>query len=426
MIVVRVIAKESKMLRWSALAVFACGCLLLGCTTQSNESGPKPDIDESSQPSLQYLPMQAPAGIAQAVIVQGHPLVHTRQLLPFDDAGNIVGADSADIQIEQVLANLQLVLAKSGSDLNKLVRLNVYANAPETADRVRELIRERLDASVRPAFTAVQTPLADANALVAIDAVAVADQQGETVTLQRCESIAGMPEYADAAIMPPGGIVYLSGQADKSPRLEATANSLNKLLDVVDQLKLDPSQIVQLKVFLDSATAADDVRREIGRLLPGPLTPPVVFVEWIASAPVEIEMIVHRGPLKGPMDSPIRYYTPPGVKASPTFSRVALVESDRQIYISGLSSRAEGNAENQTRDVFEQLQGILSETGSDLRHLAKATYYVSDQDASTMLNKIRPEFYDPQRPPAASKAMVHGVGTRDRTLMMDMIAVGVR
>lgn len=122
----------------------------------------------------------------------------------------------------------------------------------------------------------------------------------------------------------------------------------------------------------------------------------------------------------------IEYYNPPEVNPSPTFSRAALVRTERQVYISGLSARASGDGEAQVRDVFDQLKQILSETGSDLRHLAKATYYVSDDDASTMLNKLRGEFYDPERPPAASKVTVHGVGQPERTLTMDMIAVGDR
>jgi len=77
------------------------------------------------------------------------------------------------------------------------------------------------------------------------------------------------------------------------------------------------------------------------------------------------------------------------------------------------------------RDLFEQLREVLAATGSDLRHLAKATYYVTDEDASDALNKLRPEYYDPARPPAASKATVHGVGAADRTVSMDMIAVAV-
>jgi enamine deaminase RidA (YjgF/YER057c/UK114 family) len=53
----------------------------------------------------------------------------------------------------------------------------------------------------------------------------------------------------------------------------------------------------------------------------------------------------------------------------------------------------------------------------------KATYYVSDADASAALNRLRPRYYDPKRPPAASKAQVAGVGVPDRTVVVDLIAV---
>lgn len=79
----------------------------------------------------------------------------------------------------------------------------------------------------------------------------------------------------------------------------------------------------------------------------------------------------------------------------------------------------------QARDVLAQLQQILSETDRDLTHLAKATYYVSDENSSTMLNKLRPDFYDLDRPPAASKVIVHGAGQAERSLTWDMIAVGI-
>ena len=111
------------------------------------------------------------------------------------------------------------------------------------------------------------------------------------------------------------------------------------------------------------------------------------------------------------------------MKPSPTFSKVALVETDSQIFISGLASREPGGGDDQVRDVFSQLKEILVASGSGLEDLAKATYYVSDKDASDMLNQLRPDYYDPERPPAASKAMVHGVGRADRTISMDMIAV---
>lgn len=404
--------------------LIGCCVALAGCPSADGPADP-----ENVGRSIRYYSLNSQAGLSQAVVVKGLPLVHTRQLLPLDAQGELVGGDSAEQQIEQVLDNLQAVLETAGSGLEYIVRLNVYADSSQTVDFVRDRLCQRLNSLGQPTFTAVVSPLPHPGALVAVDAVAVPPPAyprswpGDAVVLKRCETVGGDTEFADAAVMPVGGVVYLSGQPDKSPRAEAAAKSLAKLFEIVDQLQLERSHVVQLKVFIDSATEADEVLREVKRQFPDRIAPPVVFVEWIASAPVEIEMIVH-APLTGdkPHDA-VRYYTPPGVKPSPTFSRVAVVESHRQIYISGLSAREGGDGESQVRDVFAQLKQVLSETDSDLRHLAKATYYVSDEDVSTKLNELRPEFYDPERPPAASKAMVHGMGQSDRTLTIDMIAV---
>ena len=48
---------------------------------------------------------------------------------------------------------------------------------------------------------------------------------------------------------------------------------------------------------------------------------------------------------------------------------------------------------------------------------------MTDNDASNKLNELRPEFYNPQRPPTASKAKVKGVGAAGKTVTMDMVAV---
>ena len=387
-------------------------------------------VRETNEPSVRYLPLDAPAGMSQAVVVQGLPLVYTRQLLPLDGEGKLVGEGSADEQIEQVLTNLEAVLGAAGSGLDHLVRLNVCALSHETAGRLRELLSKRHDPAVCPAITAVLTPLGHRKALVAVDAVAVAaapdlrSMPGQTVALERCEAVAGDKDCADAAVMPPGGAAYLSGQPEQGGlAVSAVTQSLSTLLGRLDQLKLSPAQVVQLKVFLTPATSADAALREVKRLFPGQLTPPVVFVEWIASAPVEIELVAQL-PLTDKPAETVEYYNPPAVKPSPAFSRVALVRTDQQVYISGLSARAAGDGEAQARDVFAQLKSILAKTGSDLRHLAKATYYVSDDDGSRGVDLLRRELYDPGRPPAASKVTVHAVGQPDRTLTIDMIAVG--
>ena len=361
--------------------------------------------------------------MSQAVIVQGFPLVHTRQLLPLDTAGKLVGEGSVDEQIEQVLTNLEAVLKDCGSGLDKLVRLNVYALAPTTVVRVRELLSKRLAPSVRPAITSVLTPLPHRGAVVALDAVAAGTDSGEGVALKRCEAVAGDEDRADAAVLPRGGVAYLSGQPDDGGLTEsAVVRSMSKLMKTLGHLKLSPEHVVQVKIFLRPVTSAEEVLREVQKFFPDQATPPVVFVEWLASVPIEIEMVAQLPP-SGEAAENVEYFTPPEVRPSHTFSRVALVRTDRQIYISGQYARVPSRGEPQAKYVFEQLQEILAKTGSDMRHLAKATYYVCDDDAARWVDRTRPTVFDPDRPPAASKVMVHAVGMEGRTMTIDMIAV---
>jgi len=393
------------------------------CTVTGGVAAQDQPVAAAPVAQVQYLPLDAPTGMSQAVVVQGQPLVHTRQLLPLDPQGNLVGEGALDQQIEQVLNNLEAVLKSAGSGLDKLVRLNTYAIEPTVANQVREQLAKRLDPAVRPAITAVLTPMPYPQALVAVDAVAAADDQGPAVALKRCDTVAGDNQCADAAVLPRGGLAYLSGVPRESDvAVPAVAKAMATLHKTLELLQLSPAHVVQLKVFLRPMSSAQDVQRELQRFYPGQMLPPVVFVEWIAAPQVEIELIAQLPPTDGPAE-PIAYFTPPDVRSAPTFSRVALVRSDRQIYTSGLFAREAGRGEPQVRDLFAQLEIILHETGSDMQHLAKALYCVCDADASRGFDVVRPIAFDPLRPPAASLIMVHGVGQPDRTLTMDIIAV---
>jgi enamine deaminase RidA (YjgF/YER057c/UK114 family) len=145
-------------------------------------------------------------------------------------------------------------------------------------------------------------------------------------------------------------------------------------------------------------------------------------VEWLAPPPVEIELIA-QFPDADKSAPNVVYYNPPDVSPMHIFSRAALVHTDRQIYITGLFAQKPSGGQEQALDVFDQLQGILTKTGSDLRHLAKGTYYVCDDSSARGMDRARLWLYDQDRPPAASKCMVHGVGQPNRMLTMDMIAV---
>jgi enamine deaminase RidA (YjgF/YER057c/UK114 family) len=155
------------------------------------------------------------------------------------------------------------------------------------------------------------------------------------------------------------------------------------------------------------------------------MAPPIVFVEWSSptNTPIEIELIAADNKPPVMTGDSVQFLTPRGLTVSKVFSRVAHVNHGRMIYFSGLYGNAPGTAATQLNDIYVYLDYLLPRMETDFDHLVKATYYVADDDASTKLNDIRPKFYNAERPPAASKAMVRGVGLPERSVTVDMIAV---
>jgi enamine deaminase RidA (YjgF/YER057c/UK114 family) len=264
---------------------------------------------------------------------------------------------------------------------------------------------ERRFGGARPAASLVMGSLARPNALVAMDAVATAPRVAERTP--------------KVAVLPAGPRVYISGQAAPGDVRTATADTLESLKRTLTFLGLELTDVIQAKAFLQPISAAAEVEKEMQAFF-GPNPPPVVLVEWRSKIPIEIELIARSPASAG---APVEYLTPPGEKRARVYTRVARVHHPDTIYISGLFGGAGGEARAQILDIFESLRAIARQTGSDLRHLVKATYYVTDDASSQLLNDLRPDYYEDGRAPAASKAMVPGTGFDGRTITMDMIAV---
>jgi enamine deaminase RidA (YjgF/YER057c/UK114 family) len=378
-----------------------------------------------AQAPVEYVEPNAQSGTSMAAVVGNLPLVHTAQLLPVNGQGKLVGVDDPAAQVEQVLANLEAALAEARSGLDRLVKVNVYVTRPETVDTVKKAFARKFPAAARPAVSFVAGKLAQPDALVALDAVAVsALDPGPAVKLLSSAKL-HRSTGAHAAVLPAGARVYVSGQAEKGKDLaEATRRTLESLRATLKFLELTDAHVVQLKAFYHPVAQLGDVQAEVAKFFGDRPVPPLVFVEWTMPLPIEIELIAWAG--KERDGEVIEYLTPPGVQASPIYSRVARINCGPSIFISGLYANQAKDAETEIQDVFATLGKLLEKTGSDLRHMAKATYYVSTDQTSRKLNELRPKYYDPRRPPAASKAVVPGVAAADRTLTLDMIAVPVK
>jgi enamine deaminase RidA (YjgF/YER057c/UK114 family) len=344
-------------------------------------------------------------GSAKAAVVKAVPLAHTGQILPLDRDGSI--PENPQAQIDQVFANIERALQQAGTSLTKAVKVNFYVATAEVTPLLSRAFEKRVAGfDTPPAVSLVAGRLPHPNAVIAMDAIAIA---GHAPAKTR-----------DVAILPAGARSYISGQAAQGDLRKATVETLKTLNGNLEFLGLTRADVVQAKIFLQPMSSAPMVEEEI-RTFFGGSAPPLVFVEWISKNPIEIELIAKGGAIAG--TPAVEYLTPPGEKRARVFTRIVRVHHPATIYVSGMYGAPGSDGAAQIREIFGSLRGILEQTGSDLRHLVKATYYVSDEDTSRSLNELRPDYFEDGRAPAASKAMVPGTGAAGRTITLDMIAV---
>src|SRR5207247_1332680 len=114
-----------------------------------------------------------------------------------------VGRDAVE-QCGKLLGDLGVVLADVGSGLDRLVKLNLYVERANDVPAIEKTLAQRFRGGRKPAVSYVVTRLPVADALVGLDAVAVA------VAGERRPAAGG----TKVAILPAGSRVYVSGQAE--------------------------------------------------------------------------------------------------------------------------------------------------------------------------------------------------------------------
>lgn len=366
---------------------------------------------------------------AAAVVVDGSKhLAYTSLILPLDAQARDVAVDDVERQTQAVLDHLEAALKPAGSGLDRLVKVNVYLARADDRDGFQAVFARRMAvAGGRPAVGYVVTALPRPRVLLGLDAVAVSDKEpAKPGAVERFNHIDLSVQRAGnhIAVLPAGGRLFISGQAEPGDNLaEATRKTLEGLDATLKHFGLTKAQVVQAKAFLQPMESVGEAESEVLDYFGPAAVPPLSFVEWKSSPkqPIEIELVVAAG--RHADNEPVEYLAAPHLKQSPVFSRVVRVNRGNLIYTAGLHGAAGTSGGDQVGAIFDLLGKVLKESGSDFRHLAKATYYVSDEESSRALNEIRPKLYDPARPPAASKAMVVGVGPAGRSVTLDMIAV---
>lgn len=401
--------------------------VVLCCSVAGAAEAPR--LKTVARGRVKLLDAPAEGGVSRASVVDDLPLAHTAQLLPLDSRGRLVGEQDAAVQAAQVFKNLDAALRAAGSSLASVVKLNLYVAEEMLVDDVERVVARTFAGEVRPAASLVITRLPHEGALLAADAVGLVENElpAPEVTLNRSPAIAGRGVHA--AVLPAGVRIFIAGQAEPGDLNTATRKTLASLRKTLEFLGRSDKDIVELKAFVTPMSAAADVEEAFAEFFGERGSPPLALVEWESNLPIEIELVAWGGQAPERAEDSagaVEFLTPPGMTASPVFSRVARIHGGPTIFVGGLFADQAAGGAAQVEEIFAALGDALAQTGGDWLQLAKATYYVSDEDASRALNELRPKFYDPARPPAASKAMVRAVGRAKKTITLDMIAAPAR
>jgi len=102
---------------------------------------------------------------------KGGDMVFTAGQVAWDHTGNVIAVGDVRAQTIQALANVKSVLEEGGATLDDVVKCNVYLKDMKDFQTMNEEFA-RLFPVNPPARTTVQTPMAEEEMLVEIEAIA--------------------------------------------------------------------------------------------------------------------------------------------------------------------------------------------------------------------------------------------------------------
>ncbi len=82
-----------------------------------------------------------------------------------------------------------------------------------------------------------------------------------------------------------------------------------------------------------------------------------------------------------------------------------------------------GDVEVQTRQIFDNISGLLEKVGGTLADIVSITTYFTDRAQLPLIQKVRTEFLMNENAPVSTSVMVEGLGHKDFLVELTPIAV---
>ena len=269
----------------------------------------------------------------------------------------------------------------------------------------------RVPAIVSETFTEKRLPIP----AVSVIQVGALPMEGAQVVI---ESIAVAKKE-----MNPLGLVFVAGQAGSSdaPTVKVAPLAQKSMADLKTALNgagAGPADVLRITCFCSSLEDYAAVRAIVE---PDYKRAALNFVQ-IQRAPfrgvVECEAVAKA---TRKIASRLQFENPPGLTASPNFSHLALVSAPR-VVLTG-TQVAYGYQDSDARLAFQRLAKALEAGGSSVKDIAFAGFYPLSASIIEQVRRIRFEFFDKSRPPAATMLPFEGLPAMDAGFGVDVVAI---
>jgi enamine deaminase RidA (YjgF/YER057c/UK114 family) len=269
----------------------------------------------------------------------------------------------------------------------------------------------RVPAIVSETFTEKHLPLP----AVSVIQVGALPTEGAQVVI---ESIAVAKKE-----MNPLGLVFVAGQAGSSdtPMVKVAPLAQKSMADLKTALNAAgsaPADVLRVTCFCSTLEDYAAVRAIVE---PDYRRAALNFVQ-IQRAPfrsvVECEAVAKSARR---IAARLQFENPPGLTASPNFSHLALVSAPRLVLTGTQVSY--GYQDSDARLAFQRLTKALEQGGSSVKDIAFAGFYPLSASIAEQVRRVRFEFFDKSRPPAATMVPFEGLPAMDAGFGVDVIAI---
>jgi enamine deaminase RidA (YjgF/YER057c/UK114 family) len=302
---------------------------------------------------------------------------------------------------QQVRDALRAVFRLTGPA--SVVKLRAFVAGSGDVRRVRDIVSESFASRNQPlpALSVVQVgglPLDGAQVVLESVAVAKKDVNGF-------------------------GLVFISGQGASSdnprdPVPPLAEKALASVRTAVKAAGSDWSDVARVTCFLSSLDQSQEVRQMFTAAFPQAAFDYVQTQRAPARAVAECEAVAK---LRWQTGTPLHLLNPDGMTKSPNFTQIALVAAPR-VVLTGTQTSF-GYQDSDARLAFQRLEKALDQSGGSLKRTAMLHIYPLSQSLADQVRKVRPEFVDPGRPPAATMLPFEGLPSMEAGFAADAIAI---